>query len=129
MRKVFFILLLAGLLLAACSSEQPDISVEATELDLGTVVNGEMVIKELQVSNLGGVELVIDESTTSCSCTKATLSPMNIPPGESGLLHIEFDSGFHGPELTGQLIRQVFIKSNDPQQPEARVELDVFVEG
>jgi hypothetical protein len=44
-------------------------------------------------------------------------------------LHIEFDSGFHGPDLTGPLIRQVFIKSNDLQRPELQVELSVNVEG
>lgn len=128
MRKTFFILLFAAVLLAACSSKQPIIGIEATELELGSVVNGEVVIRELQVSNTGDADLVIDEITTSCSCTTATLSPMTIPAGESGLLHIEFDSGYHGPNLTGQLVRQVFIKTNDPQQPETRIDLDVIVE-
>ena len=128
MRKTFFILLFAAVLLAACSSKQPNIGIEATELELGSVVNVEVVIRELQVSNTGDADLVIDEITTSCSCTTATLSPMTIPAGESGLLHIEFDSGYHGPNLTGQLVRQVFIKTNDPQQPETRIDLDVIVE-
>jgi hypothetical protein len=43
---------------------------------------------------------------------------MAIPAGGSGVLHIEFDSGAHGPELTGELIRQVFIASDDPERPE-----------
>ncbi|KAA3661889.1 MAG: hypothetical protein DWQ04_15060 [Chloroflexi bacterium] len=41
----------------------------------------------------------------------------------SGTLFIEFDSGAHGPELTGTLIRQVFVVSNDPEQAEAVVKL------
>ena len=129
MRKtVFFILLFSGLLLAACSQKQPAIGLETAELDLGNVVNGDVVVREVQINNTGDAELVIDEITTSCSCTKATVSPMNISPGESGVLQIEFDSGFHGPDLDGQLIRQVFIKSNDTQQPETQIELNVYVE-
>jgi hypothetical protein len=53
---------------------------------------------------------------------------MTIAAGQVGVLHIEFDSGFHGPDLTGPLIRQVFINSNDPQLPELQVELSVRVE-
>jgi hypothetical protein len=42
-------------------------------------------------------------------------------------LHIELDAGAHGPELTGRLVRQVFINSNDPAQPEVTVELVVNI--
>jgi hypothetical protein len=52
---------------------------------------------------------------------------MTIPPGGSGVLTIEFDSGAHGEELSGSLIRQVFITSNDRQQPEVLVELAATV--
>lgn len=129
MRKLAFtFLILTGLFLAACTAGQPKVSVEATELDLGRVVNGEIISRELIVSNEGEADLVVESLITSCSCTEATMTPMTIPAGESGVLHIEFDSGFHGPDLTGQLIRQVFINSNDPEQPEVKVELTVFVE-
>jgi hypothetical protein len=47
---------------------------------------------------------------------------MTIPSGESATLHIEFDSGAHGPDLTGQIMRQVILISNDPEKPEATVE-------
>lgn len=121
-------LLLTGLLLAACSTKESSIVIEATNLDLGHVVNGEIVGREVIVRNEGQADLVIDGVTTSCSCTQATITPMILAPGESGVLHIEFDSGAHGPELTGRLIRQVFVASNDPAQPEAKVELTVFVD-
>ena len=78
--------------------------------------------------NEGKVDLVVDSIITSCTCTQATVSPMTIAANQSGTLHIEFDSGFHGPELTGPLIRQVFINSNDPEQPELKVELIINVE-
>lgn len=129
MSKVFlFVVILLGFLLVACSSGQPSISVDETSLDLGDVVNGEIVSRDLTVRNDGEVDLVVDSVITSCTCTQATVDPMTIGTNQSGTLHIEFDSGFHGPDLTGPLIRQVFVKSNDPQQPELKVELLVNVE-
>jgi len=52
---------------------------------------------------------------------------MKIQPGKSGTLSVEFDSGAHGEALTGSLIRQVFIASNDPQRPEVVVEVSANV--
>ncbi|MFQ5433267.1 MAG: DUF1573 domain-containing protein [Anaerolineae bacterium] len=124
MQKVIvFMLLIVTLLPAACNTGQPHIGLEVTNLDLGDVVNGEIVNREVAVRNDGTEALVVESVSTSCGCTQATLEPMTIPPGESATLFIEFDSGAHGPELTGTLIRQVFIVSNDPEQSEAVVEL------
>jgi hypothetical protein len=109
-------------------AKESNIVIEATNPDLGHVVNGEIISRELVIHNEGQADLVIDSVTTSCSCTQATVTPMTLAPGESDVLHIEIDSGAHGPELTGELIRQVFVTSNDPQQPEAKVELTVFVD-
>jgi predicted small secreted protein len=122
-KVILFILLTTILLLAACNTGQPQIGLDVTNLDLGDVVNGEIMTRDLVVRNNGAVELVIEAVSTSCGCTKATVSPLTIPAGSSGTLSITFDSGAHGPELEGQLIRQVFINSNDPQQPEVALEL------
>ena len=122
------ILLLTGLLLAVCDGKQPQLAIEAIDTDWGHVVNGDILSRELTVWNNGQAELVIDSVTTSCGCTEATLSSMVIAPGASSTLTIEFDSGAHGPELTGELIRQIFIASNDPKQPEAQIELVIFVD-
>lgn len=113
-------------LLSACGG-QPQIAITENNLNLGDVVNGEVVAREIPVQNEGQSDLVIASVTTSCGCTQATLEPMTISPGESGTLHIEFDSGAHGPELTGVLIRQIFVASNDPQQPEMVVELEANI--
>jgi len=125
MRKWILVIavgLLMGVLLSACSG-QPQIVVSETAIQLGDVVNGEIIERDLRVENAGEAALTIDAVTTSCGCTQASVEPTTIPPGGSGTLHIEFDSGAHGPDLTGQLIRQVFVSSNDPQQPELMVEL------
>lgn len=124
---VFFIGVAAmAILLSACGG-QPHISLADKELDLGDVVNGEVITRQVSVQNDGQAALTIEAVTTSCGCTQATLDPMTIPPGESGTLSIEFDAGAHGPELTGQLIRQVFIASNDPEQSEVVVEIAAHI--
>ncbi len=46
---------------------------------------------------------------------------MTIAPGTSGILRITFDSGAHGPDLRGPLLREVMIASNDPATPEVVV--------
>jgi hypothetical protein len=109
-------------LLSACSG-RPEIALSETELDLGDVVNGTVLERELTVQNSGQAELIVEAVTTSCGCTQATIEPATIAPAGSGTLRIIFDSGAHGPELTGQLVRQIFIATNDPQQPETVIEL------
>ena len=117
---ILFVLLAA--LLTACAGNQPQINPETSEFDFGDVVNGVIMEKDLTVRNTGRGDLVVETVTTTCGCTTASLDAMTIPSGGSATLHIEFDSGAHGPELTGQVMRQVILISNDPQQPEATVQ-------
>jgi hypothetical protein len=114
--------ILAGLLLAACASGQPQINLETTHFDFGDVVNGDILSRDIVVSNKGTQPVIAKSVSTTCGCTTAHLEPMTIPVGGSANLHITFDSGAHGPSLTGSVTRQIFITSNDPDQPEAMVE-------
>lgn len=119
-------LLLLATSLSACGGP-PQISVPEASLALGDVVNGEIVTREVAVQNVGESDLIIEAVTTSCGCTEAAVAPMRIPSNGSGTLTIRFDSGAHGPDLTGQLIRQVFVATNDPQRPEIVVELEANI--
>ncbi len=128
MRKwILFIVLALAVLLTACAGKQPQISLETTEFDFGDVVNGEIVSRDLIVRNVGQADLIVEEVITTCGCTTGALDPMTIPPGGEATLHIEFDSGAHGPELTGELMRQVILVSNDPEAPEATVQFTANV--
>ena len=128
MRKIVIsLLLLSSLLLAACTPKQPQIALETEYFDFGDVVNGDIVSQDLVVRNEGSGPLVVETVSTSCGCTTANLEPMTIPAGGTATLRVEFDSGAHGPDLNGQLIRQIFLSSNDPQQPEAIVEFSANV--
>lgn len=123
MRKLMLnSIFLVILLLTACSGGEPQLSLETTGFDFGGIVNGNIVSRDVTVKNEGDALLVVDTVSTSCGCTTATLEPMTIPAGGDAILHIEFDSGAHGPELTGEVMRRVIIASNDLIQPEAVVE-------
>ena len=130
MRKIAIACILSvGFILTACSSKQPQIILETEQFDFGDVVNGDVITRDLIVQNEGDAPLIVSEVTTSCGCTQAVLEPTTILPGESALLHIEFDSGAHGPDLNSNVTRMIFITSNDPQQSEAIVEFVANIVG
>jgi hypothetical protein len=104
--------------LAACSGGEPDIELIRTQTDLGVVVNGNIETFSVPVENIGGGELIIEAVTSSCGCTTAQLTPDVISAGGSGTLSITYDSGAHGPNEVGPVMRQIFIASNDPDEPE-----------
>lgn len=129
--KMALLLVMGLTFLAACgggeSAGTPVIVLDASALDLGEMPNGEVVERVVTVRNDGDAPLVVDTVTTSCGCTTAALEPMTIEPGESGMLSIAFDSGAHGPELRGPLMREVMIASNDPVMPEAVVAVTAMI--
>ncbi len=125
MWKTVPILLLAGWLLTACAQPEADIEVAST-FDLGTVVKGDLAVAELPVRNLGDGPLTVLAVSTSCGCTKATVSPMTIPPGNEASLRIEYDSGAHEIDL-GPVERFVFISSDDPDEKDVSIKITVFV--
>lgn len=125
MKRGLILLMVTAVLsfvLVACNG-RAQMTLAENSLQLGDVVNGEVITRQMQVQNNGAADLVIENITTSCGCTQASITPTTIPAGGSGVLSITFDSGAHGPGLTGPLLRQVFITSNDPQQPEMVVDL------
>lgn len=126
--KIIFVLVISfTLFLVACNSHSPQISLESYEFEFGDVVNGTIVSKDILVENSGDSPLIIEDVSTSCGCTTAAVEPKTISPGERGILHIEFDSGAHGPEMEGIIMRQVFLKTNDPKKTEVMVEFSANV--
>ncbi len=113
--------------LAACAGGAPDITLGRDQEDLGEVVNGVIRRIEIPVRNEGDGALIIEAVSTSCGCTSAEVDPTTIEPGEAGTLRITYDSGAHGPEANGSVLRQIFIASNDPDQPETVFEFVAMV--
>jgi hypothetical protein len=119
-------LIVTSLLLAACAPGAPDIDVVRTH-DMGAVVKGELAVADLTVQNLGGAPLTVEAVSTSCGCTKATLTPMIIPPGGEARLHVEYDSDAHEIDL-GPIKRSIYISSDDPDEDDVQIIFSVLVQ-
>jgi len=122
-RTAVLLIVLSSLVLTACALKAPQLRLEADEIDLGEVVVGEIVLRRVRLKNAGDAPLEIFSVSTSCGCTTASIDTTTIPPGEQALLTIEYDSGAHDVESNASVHRQIFIASNDPDQPEMVIDL------
>ena len=115
----------AGILLLVltigCSRGQPAIQLPETNHDFGEIQQGDVATMQLPVRNTGTEDLHIESVSTSCGCTSAEVEPATIPPDGEGTLTINYDSGVHPDK--GPVWRIVYIASDDPETPEAQVEI------
>lgn len=112
--------------LRAAPPEPPRIVVTPPEFDFGEVGPELAVSHVFTVTNAGGAPLDITGVSTSCGCTTATIEATQLQPGESTALTVTFDPQAHN-GATGRFLRLVYLRSNDPQTPEAQVQLWVTV--
>lgn len=97
--------------------DAPRIFLPESRWDFGKVIDGNTVRHKFVVKNTGSTDLVIERVRTSCGCAVAQLGKSVLKPGESTPLTIEFDStGRSGPQE-----KQVYIRSNDPENPFATI--------
>ncbi|MFA4871667.1 MAG: DUF1573 domain-containing protein [Patescibacteria group bacterium] len=107
-------------------SQGPAIQITPAAFDWGTVIYGEIAQKTFTIANAGNQPLEILRLSTSCGCTKATMAENDkiIAPGQSAEMSVTFDPAVHQDDMDlGEIVRVVYIKSNDSQKPEAEVEL------
>jgi hypothetical protein len=116
----------------------PTISISPLIYSFGDISQQE-VQTTVEIQNDGESDLVVSGISTSCGCTSAVLrvggrvSPTfgmhNNPsgwsetllPGQTALLDITYDATLHPDD--GPVLRIVYIRSNDPNTPEAEIEL------
>lgn len=126
------------------------IVLEPQEWDAGDIsmANGKYS-RAVTVKNSGDAPLKIIGMQTSCMCTSVSLavngekSPsfgmpghggrlplwdgMEIAPGAEGQLEIIFDPLAHGPDATGKVVREIYLRTNDPKNQEAVVKFTANV--
>lgn len=102
------------------------IELSATEFDFGTIPNTESVSQVFQVRNLGGERLEITGVSTSCGCTTAETGSRSLSPGEVTDLTVTYDPQAHD-GATGEFMRMVYVRSDDPGTPEATLTIRVTV--
>jgi hypothetical protein len=114
---------------ASCtaSAESPgQIELSATEFDFGTVPNDKPVSHVFQVRNAGRGALEIKGVSTSCGCTTAEIDERRLAPGARANLTVTYDPQAHD-GATGEFLRIVYLRSDDPETMEATLTLRVKV--
>ncbi len=122
------VLAIAAFGFRAATKPPGEIELSVGEFDFGTVGNTELVSQVFQVRNVGQGWLEITSLSTSCGCTTAEVDSHNLAPGEVTDLTVTYDPQAHE-GATGEFLREVYIRSNDPDTPEARLTIRVTVVG
>ena len=119
MRIVFTSLIataLLSLILVGTASAQI-LHLDRGSIDMGDMNQHESRDLKVVMTNKGGGVLVIDEVKADCGCTIPTLSKMQLAPGESTTIDINFNSKqFHG-----NITKVVHIFSNDPSNSDTSI--------
>jgi hypothetical protein len=135
MKRVEIVLVLVVLLslaliaVAACTTAAMSpgrIELSATEFDFGTIPNTGPVSQAFQVRNGGQGMLEIAGVSTSCGCTTAEIDSRSLAPGEATDLVVTYDPQAHD-GATGEFMRLVYVRSSDPETPEAILTIWVTV--
>lgn len=103
-------------------SGQPKIEITPLSFDFGEIEYGKVVESRFKVKNAGTETLEIKRVATSCGCTQAKVDKEKISPGEEAELKVVYDSGaMSGSHAKGKQERIIYLKSNDPRQPQIEV--------
>jgi len=122
MRKGFGLALgwLAALGFFVSALAAPSVFVEQAVYDFGVVTEGDEVAHDFVIWNRGDQVLQILDVRAGCGCTTTSLSGETVPPGRAVRLGVRLDtSGYAGSRVT----KAVTVKTNDPTQPEIRLEI------
>jgi hypothetical protein len=111
---------------AALPQAPGQIELSATEFDFGAVPNTGSVSHTFQVRNTGDGPLQISGVSTSCGCTTAEVASHKLASGQATDLTVTYDPLAHD-GATGEFMRVVYVRSDDPNTPEATLTIRVTV--
>lgn len=107
----------------------PKIVITPQVFDFGQIDYGQVAKYSFKVENLGDQVLEIKKVATSCACTSAQVIPEKIEPGQEAELKVTYDtSAMSGPHGHGQQERIIYVKSNDPVNPQVEVIIQAYVQ-
>jgi hypothetical protein len=103
MKNLFFSLMSAVILLSACNQSSnsttagtagsdPVMTFEKQTHDFGKIKTGETVSYDFKFKNTGSSPLIITDGRATCGCTTPTWPKTPVKPGESGVIHVTFNS-------------------------------------
>jgi len=102
----------------------PQISISEEEWDFGKVKPGTQPQHKFIITNKGNEDLIIERVWASCGCVQVSIFDNRILPGKSADLQAIFNTAGY----VGMLEKIIYIKSNDPEEPEKKIKVKVDVE-
>lgn len=101
----------------------PRLKVSEEEYKFGEVEEGEPVVHDFVLTNIGRSTLYIRKLKQSCSCTIVNPEKMELEPGESTVVKTTFRTN----GKSNKQMRTVDIVCNDPEQPTVTLKITGFV--
>jgi len=102
----------------------PQISISEEEWDFGKVKPGTQPQHKFIITNKGNEDLIIERVWASCGCVQVSIFDNRILSGKSADLQAIFNTAGY----VGMLEKIIYIKSNDPEEPEKKIKVKVDVE-
>ncbi len=100
-------------------ASMPKIEITPASYDFGDIQYKDIVSRGFKIKNTGNAVLSITRVATSCGCTTAKVVKTTLEPGEETELEVIYNSGLMtGGHGKGQQERIIYIKSNDPVNPQ-----------
>jgi hypothetical protein len=93
---------------AAATGALPKFSFDTEAHDFGSIVEGTVAKHDFTFTNTGDAPLIITNASGSCGCTVPSWPREPIAPGETGTIHVEFNST----NRTGNQTKQVTLSAN-----------------
>jgi hypothetical protein len=94
--------------------------------DFGRIIQGEKVTYAFKFKNKGTGNLIISDVSTSCGCTIPKFTKEPVKPGETGLLHVTFESdnrkGFQNKTVT-------VVSNTQPNTTVLKIKAQIVVPG
>lgn len=110
-------------------TEKPKIEITPKFFDFGEIKYGDIVNYTFKVKNAGLGILEIKRVATSCACTSAETGKKILAPNEETNLKVTYNTGLMGdsPHAKGKQERIIYIKTNDPINPQVEVTIHAYV--
>jgi len=110
------------------TENKPQIEINPKIFDFGEVKYGDVASHVFKVRNTGEQVLEIKKVATSCACTEAEIEKKRLGPNEEVNLTVTYNTGaMSGSHAKGKQERIIYIKSNDPKNPQIEAIISAYV--
>lgn len=110
------------------TEKYPIIEVIPESFDFGEIQYGDIVEHTFKIKNSGEEVLEINRLSTSCACTNAEIEKETLNPKEEVNLLVTYNTGLMtGAHAKGNQERIIYIKSNDPVNPQIEITIKAYV--